>query len=138
MPIRTQESLQKLFEESRLRQEKKQLKLQKEEEKRQHKLNKQKEIEAYRKAQESIKKALAKQQSKQQKIEQQKAQKQLKIEYSRTIAIYHTKYIERFADEDDLYTSREELMEAEQRGEGKVNWDKFNEIVNKTRKELEK
>lgn len=135
MPIRTQESLQKLFEESRLRQEKKQIKLQQQEEKRQHKLNKQKEIEAYRKAQESIKKALAKQQSKQQKIEQQKAQKQLKIECSRTIAIYHTKYIERFADEDDLYQTRQELEQAMPHC---INWTLWDELVNKTRKELEK
>lgn len=135
MPVRTQESLQRLFAESRLRQEKKQIKLQKEEEKRQHKLNKQKEIEAYRKAQESIKKALAKQQSKQQKIEQQKAHEQLKIECSRTIAIYHTKYIERFADEDDLYQTRQELEQAMPHC---INWTLWDELVNKTRKELEK
>lgn len=135
MPVRTQESLQKLFAESRLRQEKKQIKLQQEEEKRQQKLNKQKEIEAYRKASQSIKKALAEQQSKEQKIEQQKAQKQLKIECSRTIAIYHSRYIERFADEDDLYTSREELEEAMPHN---INWVLWDELVNKTRKELEK
>lgn len=133
MPVRTQESLQKLFEESRLRQQKKQLKLQQQEEKRQHKLNKQKEIEAYRKAQESIKKALAKQQSKQQKIEQQRALKWLKTE--RTISIYHSRYVERFADEDDLYTSREELEEAMPHC---INWTLWDELVNKTRKELEK
>lgn len=135
MPIRTQESLQKLFQESRLRQEKKQLKLQKEEEKRQHKLNKQKEIEAYRKAQESIKKALAKQQSKQQKIEQQRAFKQQKIECSRTIEIYHTKYIERFIGEDDLYQTRQELEQAMPHN---INWTLWDELVNKTRKEINK
>ena len=135
MPIRTQESLQKLFAESRLRQEKKQIKLQQQEEKRQHKLNKQKEIEAYKKAQESIKKALAKQQSKQQKIEQQKAHEQLKIECSRTIAIYHTKYIERFADEDDLYQTREEL---EQAIPNNINWVLWDSLVDKTKKDLKK
>lgn len=133
MPVRTQESLQRLFAESRLRQEKKQIKLQKEEEKKQHKLNKQKEIETYRKAQESIKKALAKQQSKQQKIEQQRALKWLKTE--RTISIYHSRYIERFADEDDLYTSREEL---EQAIPNNINWTLWDELVNKTRKEINK
>ena len=135
MPIRTQESLQRLFAESRLRQEKKQIKLQQEEEKRQHKLNKQKEIEAYRKAQESIKKALADKLIKEQKIEQQKAQEQLKIECSRTIAIYNTKYIERFADEDDLYQTRQELEQAMPHNN---NWTLWDELVNKTRKELEK
>lgn len=132
MPVRTQESLQKLFQESRLRQEKKQLKLQKEEEKR---LNKQKEIEAYRKASQRVKKALAKQQSKQQKIEQQRALKQQKIECSRTIAIYHTKYIERFIGEDDLYQTRQELEQAMPHC---INWTLWDELVNKTRKEINK
>lgn len=135
MPLHTQESLQRLFAESRLRQEKKQLKLQKEEEKRQHKLNKEKEIEAYKKAQESIKKALAKQQSKQQKLEQQKALKQQKIECSRTIAIYHTRYVERYTADDDLYTTREELEQAMPHN---INWVLWDELVNKTRKEINK
>lgn len=135
MPLHTQESLQRLFEESRLRQEKKQLKLQQEEEKKQHKLNKEKEIKAYRKAQESIKKALAKQQSKQQKIEQQKAQKQQKIECSRTIAIYHTRYVERSTADDDLYTTREELEQAMPHC---INWVLWDELVNKTKKDLKK
>ena len=135
MPIRTQESLQRLFAESRLRQEKKQLKLQKEQEEKQHKLNKEKEIEAYRKAQESIKKALADKLIKQQKIEQQKAQKQLKIECSRTIAIYHTRYVERNTADDDLYTSREQL---EQAMPNNINWVLWDELVNKTKKDLKK
>lgn len=135
MALRTQESLQKLFAESRLRQEKKQLKLQQEEEKKQHKLNKEKEIKAYKKAQELIKKALAKQQSKRQKIEQQKAQKQQKIECSRTIAIYHTRYVERFIADDDLYTTREELEQAMPHN---INWVLWDELVNKTKKDLKK
>lgn len=135
MPIRTEESLQRLFAESRARNEKKQLKLQQQEEKRQHKLNKQKEIEAYRKAQESIKKTLAQQQYNQQKIERQKAQKQLKIECSRTIAIYNTKYIERFIGEDDLYQTREELEQAMPHC---INWTLWDELVNKTKKDLKK
>lgn len=135
MPLHTQESLQRLFAESRLRQQKKQLKLQKEEEKIQHKLNKEKEIEAYKKAQESIKKTLAKQQSKQQKIERQRALKHQKIECSRTIAIYHTRYVERFADEDDLYQTREELEEAMPHN---INWNLWDSLVNKTRKEINK
>lgn len=135
MPLHTQESLQRLFAESRQRQEKKQLKAQKEQEEKLNKLNKQKEIEAYKKAQELIKKALAKQQSKQQKIERQRALKQQKIECSRTIAIYHTRYVERFADEDDLYQTREELEEAMPHN---INWNLWDSLVNKTRKEINK
>lgn len=133
MPVRTQESLQRLFAESRARQEKKQLKAQKEEEKRQHQLNKQKEMEAYRKASQSIKKALAEQQSKQQKIEQQRAFKQLKTE--RTISIYHSKYVERFIADDDIYTSREELEMAEP---NVINWSLWDRLVDVTKKSIKK
>ena len=36
----------------------------------------------------------------------------------------------------NLYESREELMEAEKRGEGKLNWEFFNKLVKEVRKEL--
>ena len=36
----------------------------------------------------------------------------------------------------DIYETREELMEAEKRGEGKLNWEFFNKLVNEVRKEL--
>ena len=36
----------------------------------------------------------------------------------------------------DIYETREELMEAEKRGEGKLNWDFFNKLVKEVRKEL--
>lgn len=122
MVIRTQESLQRLFEASRLRQEKKK------------RLQEQK----YRKAQESIKKALAKQQSNKQKKTSQNAQEQQIEVFSRTIIIYNTKYIERFADDDDLYVTREQLKEAEERGEGKINWKLWDNLVQKTKQQLKK
>lgn len=36
----------------------------------------------------------------------------------------------------DIYETREELMEAEKRGEGKLNWDFFDKLVKEVRKEL--
>ena len=36
----------------------------------------------------------------------------------------------------NLYETREELMEAEKRGEGKLNWEFFNKLVKEVRKEL--
>ena len=33
----------------------------------------------------------------------------------------------------DIYETREELMEAERRGEGKINWDYFNDAVKRVR-----
>lgn len=118
MALRTQESLQRLFEASRLRNEKK----------------KQEEQLKYKNAQEAVKKALAKQQSKKQEKTPQKGWKQPQI----TFRVYNIKYVERFADEDELYQTREQLKEAEQRGEGKIKWDKWDELVNKTKKDLKK
>ena len=36
----------------------------------------------------------------------------------------------------DIYETREELMEAEKRGEGKLNWKFFDKLVKEVRKEL--
>lgn len=119
MPIRTKESLQRLFEASRLRQEK----------------NKRLQEQKYRNAQESTKKARALQQSKEQEKTPQKGWKQQTEVISRTITIYKSKYIERFIGEDDLYTSREELEEAMPHN---INWRLWDELVNKTRKDLKK
>ena len=117
MALRTEESLQRLFEISRLRNEKK----------------KQEEQLKYKKAQESTKKALAKQQSKKQEKTPQKAQEQQITAISRIISIYNSKYIERFIGEDDLYTSREELEEAMPHN---INWTLWDSLVNKTKKDL--
>ena len=119
MGIHTQASLQRLFEASRLRSLKR----------------KQQEQLKYKKAQEAVKKALAKQQSKEQEKTSQNAQKQPQIELSRAITIYNTKYIERFIGEDDIYQTREELEEAMPNN---INWVLWDELVNKTRKELNK
>ena len=119
MAIRTKESLEKLFEASRLRQQR----------------LKEQETKKYKNAKQAIKKALAKQQSKKQEKTPQKAQEQPQIEFSRTITIYNTKYIERFVGEDDLYQTREELEEAMPHN---VNWTLWDELVNKTRKDLKK
>jgi len=115
MALRTEESLQKLFEASRLRNEKK----------------KRLEEQKYKKAQESTKKERALQQSKKQEKTPQNDWKQPQI----TFRVYNIKYVERFADEDDLYTSREELEEAMPHN---INWTLWDSLVNKTRKELEK
>ena len=38
----------------------------------------------------------------------------------------------------DVYETREELMEAEKRGEGKINWDYFNASVKRVRDIIDK
>ena len=122
MAIRTKESLEKLFEASRLRQ----------------KRLKEQETKKYKNAKQAVKKALADKLSTKDKKLAQNGWKQPQIEFSSILTIYNTKYIERFADEDDLYVTREQLKEAEARGEGKIHWDRFNELVNKTKKDLKK
>ena len=119
MAIRTKESLEKLFEASRLRNEKRK------------RLQEQK----YKNAQEAVKKALADKLSTKDKKLAQNGCKQPQIEFSRIIAIYNTKYVERFIGEDDLYTSREEL---EQAMPNNINWKLWDSLVNKTKKDLKK
>lgn len=119
MAIRTQESLEKLFEASRLRQQR----------------LKEQETKKYKNAKQAIKKALADKLSTKDKKLAQKAQEQPQIEFSRTICIYNTRYVERFIGKDDLYQTREELEKAMPHN---VNWTLWDELVNKTRKDLKK
>lgn len=119
MALRTKESLEKLFEASRLSSLKR----------------KQQEKLKYKKAQESTKKALADKLSTKDEKMPQKAQEQPQIEFSRIIAIYNTKYIERFIGEDDLYVTREQLEQAMPHN---INWTLWDSLVNKTKKDLKK
>lgn len=45
-------------------------------------------------------------------------------------------FTEAFFMEDALYETREEIMEAEERGEGRINWPFFDCLVDKVKKEL--
>ena len=117
MPLRTEESLEKLFAESRARNEKR----------------KQDEKLKYKKASQSVKKALADKLSIKQEKVAQKAQEQPQIELSRTICIYNTKYIERYASDEDLYQTREELENAEPNN---INWELWDKLVRQTKLQI--
>lgn len=117
MPLRTEESLKKLFAESRARNAKR----------------KQDEKLKYKKASQSVKKALADKLSIKQEKVAQKAQEQPQIESSRTITIYNTKYIERYASDEDLYQTREELEDAEPNN---INWELWDELVRQTKLQI--
>ena len=117
MPLRTKESLEKLFAESRARNEKR----------------KKDEQLKYKKASQSVKKALADKLSIKQEKVAQKAQEQPQIEFSRTICIYNTKYIERYASDDDLYQTKEQLEEAMPHN---VNWKLWDELVRQTKLQI--
>ena len=117
MPLRTKESLEKLFAESRARNAKR----------------KQEEQLKYKKASQSVKKALADKLSIKQEKVAQKAQEQHQIEFSRTICIYNTKYIERYASDEDLYQTREELEDATPKN---INWKLWDEKKKKTKLQI--
>lgn len=71
------------------------------------------------------------------KQQQQKVDRRLEnsiYEAQRTIIIYRTKYVERCPSDDELYNTREELMEAEERYEGRINWTMFDKLVEQTKK----
>ncbi len=104
-----------------------------EKQKRLQQQEKQKAKQKQIKAQEQLRKKKHKQHQAKLEKEAQKAQEQQIEVISRTICIYNTKYIERFIGEDDLYTTREELENAEPNN---INWRLWDSIVNKTRKEL--
>ena len=63
----------------------------------------------------------------------QKALKPQKQTLSRTIIIYKTKYIERF-DDDNLYETRQELENA---FPNNINWNKWQELVDLTKQQLQ-
>lgn len=78
-------------------------------------------------------KLLRKRQEEKQKEEEKKKEEEVHT-ISRTIVIYSTRYIERFSSYEDLYTTREELQEAEERLEGRIKWDVWDKIIAETRK----
>ena len=54
----------------------------------------------------------------------------------RTIIIYNSRYVDRFQADDEVYKTREELMEAERRGEGSIRWDVFDKLIEETKQQL--
>lgn len=113
--LRTKEQLEKLFEQSRLSQLKKRAK----------------EKEKYKKAQESVKKELDRKHIKEQKQSQPEPLKQVKMAFS--LSIYNSSLIERESAEEDLYQTREELMNDTT---GKINWDVWDRLVKRLRNTL--
>lgn len=127
MAIRTPEKLKAMFQASRERKQK---------EKEQHKQDRQQQYQLLCK---KVNKAL--QDEKKQKMEQlyqlaekcrQKAPKCTVTE----LYLSDNRYIEKDADWMHLYNTREELRQAEERGEGKINWDVLDKLINETRKKI--
>lgn len=86
----------------------------------------------------NIQKQLKREKALEKKKELEKEKQNLLLtQAKRVFNVYlkHTKTLERDTAEDDLYQTREELQEAEKRGEGKINWDVWNSLVNKFREQ---
>lgn len=88
---------------------------------------------------EALQRKVEKQQKKIEKVQEKvdKRHEKYLYEQQRTLIIYHTRYIQRFLDDYATYDTIEELKEAENRGEGAINWDVWNKLVDETRKQLE-
>lgn len=86
----------------------------------------------------AAKEALKKRKEKQRKLEQQQRLKQKKKEEQEQLRkervplqIYNnSRWLERWLDDDHLYT-KEELMNPPKGEKGKINWNKWNELLNK-------
>ncbi len=50
-----------------------------------------------------------------------------------TLKDIFTSHIEQEPNESDLYQTKQELQEAEERGEGKINWDVWDKVVKQTK-----
>lgn len=123
MSLLTDKQKQKLFQEvqelRRKREEEKRIRLQVERE------NKRKQINEHQRLQKLIAEE-----------HQAKAEKDALRAFKCSLLsfrIYQTNLIERGFVEDELYTTREELQDAEDRGEGKLNWAAFDNLVKRTK-----
>lgn len=115
MSIRTQQQLQEFFRLHREKQlRKKQREIKTVEHKKQHILDNTKEQEE--KALKRLEKRIYRSQ--------------------RTIIIYNSRYVDRFAADDEVYKDREQMMEAERRGEGKINWNLWDKLIEETKQQL--
>lgn len=128
MAIKTPEQLKQLFEETKARKAK---------ERQQKKIQRQKEYYKLCKQADQLLKE-AQEQEKKKKMEYlstliQKRQEKPLIQVSRRITIYHSNQFVKEPDENDLYQSWEEIKDAERRGEGRLNWNKLQELIKRTK-----
>lgn len=92
-----------------------------------------KQREAYKKASQAVKKQLMDKYKAEQKKTQPEQNKPSNFNYSLTI--YHTSTVERYSSDEDLYQTREELMND---STGEINWKLWDELVTKLRKEFKR
>ncbi len=132
MGYQTKESLQRMFNQSKLRQE------QKKQIKKQQSLQRLREIYHHqdiilKKSLQERKKTTMDNLSKLIKKTQEKPQKPAQIE---SYSYYQEKWQLWETNQTDLYQTFEELMEAQERGEGRINVENWNKLVQQTKDEI--
>lgn len=133
MTLKTKESLQRMFNQSK---QKQQRKTERQKRKKQYQREYQKK---YRQQDQLLKKSFREEKKKLMdnlyaliKKRSQEVRKPPSYEFK----IYRTEFIERDTAEDDLYKTFNELMEAQERGEGKINVENWNNIVQLTKEQI--
>lgn len=130
MSLRTNESLQKMFDQSKLRQEK--LKRQREKEKKEQKrlqqiLNKNSLRSARKQAMDNLSNLMKK---------TQHEEKEQRIKPSYDLKVYNSDFVERYTNEEDLFQSWDELKEWEQQHYPCINWERLQEIIQLTKQQI--
>lgn len=130
MALRTKENLQKLFQASRERNQKKKEQLKQEK----YKLNLQ--IQKVERAHlktlvvEEKKRKMEQLQALAMKASHNQNKQPSETCHKHTYPPQSNKYIQRYSSDENLYLTREELMAAEERGEGAINWELFDKLTN--------
>lgn len=93
-----------------------------------------KQREAYKKASQAVKKQLMEKYMV--KVEKPQPEQNKPSNFNYSLSIYHTSLIERQTAEEDLYTTREQLMDWEDKHYQCIRWDIWDKMVTKLRKEF--
>lgn len=123
----------------------------KEEKERQEQKKKARQAKAYKEYQAAYRKAhghkTRQEQARERRIKQERLEKEREVREKerqemlifieqRTVSVYNERYIEREARDEDLYT-KEELMNPPEGETGRINWLKWNELVEECRRMLQ-
>lgn len=132
MSLLTKDKLEAMFNQSKLRQQKK---------REQKKLKtKQRLKEIYHHQDQVLKKSFREEKKKLMDnlstLIKQTPQKEKEPQIQLSYGYYQEAWQLKEPNDIDLYHSREELKEAEERGEGKINWNTWDSIVELTKKDL--
>lgn len=135
--LRTSEELKQLFQQNKERRERQIQKEKERKKKEQDKLQQLKKLQAPILKEIQRLRAIKKQQDEQQQALTKKCPYNAS-EWSKIsrMKVYNNHLMDREPGERELYLTREELMDAEDRGEGKINWSKWDELITKTKNKI--